>query len=104
MLIGHESFDDLCKSVDESIPSTEYGKYATDYKAYVCGNLAAAQYRGGNLDKALKTAESGKSFVKLVIEIIENGTAEEADKALAALGDTDENLKKLLEEFKNEGK
>lgn len=104
MLIGHEGFDDLCKSVDESIPSTEYGKYATDYKAYVCGNLAAAQYRGGNLDKALKTAESGKSFVKLVIEIIENGTAEEADKALASLGDTDENLKKLLEEFKNQGK
>ena len=39
-----------------------------------------------------------------ILEIIENGTADEADKALAALGDTDENLKKLLEEFKNEGK
>lgn len=103
-LIEDDGFDTLCKAVDESIMSTEFGKYAKDYKGYICGNLAAAQYRSGDLDKALKTAESGKSFVKLVLAIIENGTADEADKTLAALGDSDENLKKLLEEFKNEGK
>ena len=73
-------FDALCSLRNEELSHTQFGSYATDYRTYILGNLAVAQYRSGDLQAAVKTAEEGEKecFKKLVIEILVNGT--EADK------------------------
>ena len=103
-LVEEEGFADLCELKDKQLSEVDYGEGAfitINYKAYICGHLSAAQYRSGNLEKAISAAEKGASFTKLVIEIIENGTKADAEKVLGALGSSDENLTKLLNEFIN---
>ena len=79
-LIDEDGFDGLCRQRNEELAKTQFGQYATDYKTYILGNLALSQYRTGDLNKAVKTAELGEKecFKKLVIEIILHGT--DADK------------------------
>lgn len=104
MLISDEGFDELCTRRDDEV--VDIGFYLdaeVRFKVYICANLSAAQYRMGSLDNAIKTAETGGSFTKLIIEIIENGTKSDAEKVLEALDGSDENLIKLLEEFINKG-
>lgn len=80
-LIEKDNFDEVCRQRNEELSRTDFGYFAVDYSTYIIGNLAAAQYRAGDLDKAIKTAEHGKQecFAKLVIEILENGSAEDLD-------------------------
>lgn len=84
-LIDREDFNELCRRRDEELSRTQVGKYttATNYNTYIIGTLAAAQYRAGDLEKAVKTAERGKTldyFRKLVIEVFVNGTAEDKER------------------------
>ena len=79
-LIEKDDFDELCRRRDEELSRTLFGVYATKYNTYIIGNLAVAQYRAGDLQKAVKTAESGEEldcFRKLVIEIILHGTSDD---------------------------
>lgn len=90
-LVEKDDFFDVCRRKNEELARTYYGIYATDYAAYVIGNLAAAQYRAGDLDKAIDTAKRGEAeyFTRLVIEIVENGTREDIEKvknSLSSLG------------------
>lgn len=103
MLVADEGFENLCAEKDKAIADTKYGEYATGYKSYICGNLAAAQYRTDSFDKAFETAKNAGSFSKLAIEIIERGTKEEAQKVIEALDGSDGDLTKLLEEFITKG-
>lgn len=79
-LVEKDDFDELCRRRDEELSRTLFGVYATKYNTYIIGNLAVAQYRAGDLQTAVKTAESGEEldcFRKLVIEIILKGTQED---------------------------
>ena len=81
-LIEKDDFGELCRRRDEELSRTLFGVYATKYNTYIIGNLAAAQYRGGDLKKAVETAERGEEldcFRKLVIEIILHGTQEDKE-------------------------
>ena len=71
-LIESDDFDAVCRRRDEELSRTTFGKYATNYRTYILGNLAVAQYRSGNLQTAVATAERGEveCFKKLVIEVI----------------------------------
>lgn len=83
----HEDFKTLCKEKDEALSGNGYGKYRLSYNGYISGHLAAAQYRTGDIGKAVKTAESGgvQSFSKLVIEIAERKDKPSAQSVIAAL-------------------
>ena len=73
-------FNELCLHRDGELKQTQFGQHTGDYKTYILGNLAVAQYRAGDLKKAVETAELGKKecFTKLVLEIILKGTEEDA--------------------------
>lgn len=107
MLISDEGFEDLCTAKDETLSAGEYGEYRSDYKTYICGNVSAAQYRAGDIQKAVNTAGmSGvKGYTKLVIAVAENADAESAAIILTALENSSaqsgsyeylENLKTIL--------
>lgn len=102
-LVAREDFSALCLSRDEKL-NIAYG-----YNDYIRGNLAAAQYRGGNFDKAVETASQGtpQSFVKLVIEVTDGGTEEQAHKLIDALKDcpdaTAVNLTQILNRYISKG-
>lgn len=102
-LIADEGFDGLCTRNDEKFANSEYGAYAKDYKGYICGNLAAAQYRTGSTDKAVATAEKYASYNKLVIEIYNKKDKEAAQKVLSSLDGSNEDLSKLLEQIISQG-
>lgn len=101
-LIARNDYASLCEGKDADF--LLYG-----YNDYIRGSLAAAQYRGGNFDKAVETASGGtsQSFVKLVIEVTDGGTGKQARElieALANYGDADaENLISILEEYISTG-
>ena len=79
-LIDRDDFAKLCNRRDEELSRTAYGIYATKYNTYIIGNLAASQYRSGDLKKAVETAERGdevRCFRNLVIEIRLHGSAED---------------------------
>lgn len=85
-LVEKSDFDAVCRRKNEELFHTAYGYLPLDYSTYIRGSLAAAQYRAGNLDKAIKTAEKGgipDCFTKLVIEIVENGSAADIAKIRA---------------------
>ena len=84
-LVEKDDFDTLCLKRNEELARTQYGTLATDYETYIISNLAVAQYRAGDLKKAVTTAESGKEvtcFKRLVIEIRIYGTAEDRENVL----------------------
>ena len=82
-LVAKPDFESLCAKKDEEVAKkledTQLGSYTTSYSAYVIGNLAVSQYRTGNLEKAVATAESGdkECFKKLIIEVVLHGTEED---------------------------
>lgn len=102
-LVADEGFEGLCARKNELVADTEYGSYAADYKGYICGSLAAAQYRTDSVDKAVATAEKYGSYTKLVIAIYENKDKDAAGKVLTALDGSDEDLSKLLEQIISQG-
>lgn len=98
-LVEDSKFEEVCTTKDEYISSTDYGEYASGYKKYIFANLSRSQYRTGNLDGAITSAQKGASFSKLVLEIIEKEDIQSASKVLSILKDYDEDLYKLLEKF-----
>lgn len=100
-LLSHEKFDEVCERKDNSLNAT------LNYKAYICGSLALSQYRQGELDKALSSAEEGGAdgFIKLVLEVCERGNIDEAKAvkekliSIEYVGDTADGLIKILNEF-----
>ena len=80
-LVKCDNFDELCTKRNEKLADTLYGRYATSYKTYIIGNLAAAQYRLGDLQKAVQTCELGdkECFKRLILEIVQNGTEEDRE-------------------------
>lgn len=91
MLTEKSDFDKVCRRKDEELSRTQFGSYAADYRTYIIGNLAVSLYRTGDLEKAIKTAETGEvqCFSRLVIEIIENGSAEDIEKVKSSLNRLD---------------
>ena len=90
-LIGKGDFDEVCRRKDEELSRTQFGVYAANYKTYIIGNLAAAQYRSGDLEKAISTAGLGEvqCYAKLVIEIVANGSEEDMEKVISSLSRLD---------------
>ena len=87
-LMDKDDFDALCNQKDEEISKTQYGVYASNYRSYILGNLAVSQYRTGNLQKAVSTAEKGISSTddpevmqeylkRLILEVVLHGTEED---------------------------
>lgn len=85
-LLSDGKFDEVCTAKDGAIPENTAG-VPFGYKAYVCGHIAVAEYRLGDIDKAVKTALTGgeNSFPKLVIEVSSNGDRTSANAVLSAL-------------------
>lgn len=84
-LVEKEDFDGVCRRRDEELARTEFGSYTLKYNTYIISNLAVSQYRAGDLEKAVATAESGEEvecFRKLVIEIRLSGSASDAEALL----------------------
>lgn len=91
-LIDKKDFGDICLRKDEELSRVDYvGSSAADYRTYILGNLAVAQYRSGNLDKAIETAKRGdeKCFTKLVIAIVQKNSEEEIEKVTSSLNGYD---------------
>ncbi len=101
LLIADKDFDSLCAKKDEALKDGQYGGYTADYKSYICGHLSAAQYRKGDFSEALKSAEFGDSYNKLVLEIVTGGTKAEAGKVLEKLEGSGNSLIPLLNNFIN---
>ena len=83
-LIDRDDFSQLCTRRDGEL-SSQVGQYttATDYKTYIIGTLAAAQYRSGDLEKAVQTAERGGNvdcFRKLVLEVVLRNNEDDIQK------------------------
>lgn len=101
-LIAKDNFGEICRKKDAELSRVPIvGIHTLDYNTYILGNLAVAQYRGGDLKKAVATAESGdkvECFTKLVIEIIEHGSAEDREnvQTYPSRLDTIEYIKGLL--------
>ena len=70
-LLECDDFEEYCNERDKQL-SSHVGQYLSqpNYKAYIIGTLSLSQYREGDLEKAIKTAESGGNldcFRKLII-------------------------------------
>ena len=91
-LIDRQDFDKLCALRDEQL-TPQVGQYTTaDYKTYVISTLAAAQYRAGNLEKAVQTAERGGTvncFRKLIIEVLSSNNQADIEKVQTLPKDAD---------------
>lgn len=99
-LSERDDFVELCRHRDEELSHTQVGKYSANYKVYILGTLATAQYRTGDLKKAVETAEKGGNidyFRRLIIEVFTNGS--ETDRQLLPTLPKDELLKESVVEF-----
>ena len=79
-LIAHKDFDEVCSKRNEQLSQNKYGQLTADYKSYMCGNVAAAEFRSGKLQTAINTAgkaESEMAFIKLTVEVAQKGSADE---------------------------
>lgn len=85
-LLSDEKLDEVCANRDKAIPENTAG-IPFGYKSYICGHISVAEYRLGDIQKAVQTAEKGgeKSFPKLVIEIASRGDKTAAGEVLSAL-------------------
>lgn len=91
-LIARTDFDEVCAKRNEKLLQSEFGQYAADYKSYICGNVAAAEYRSGKLQTAITTAAKAgteTAFIKLTLEVAKKGTAAEKGKLQAVLNEKD---------------
>lgn len=84
-LIDRDDFDKLCRQRDEQILRSQYGDLTKKtYKTYILSTLSASQYRRGDLEKAIRTAERSEEgvdcFRKLIIEIVLHGSDEDIEK------------------------
>ena len=102
MLVEEDGFEELCAEKDKELSDSDYGKDTVSYKSYVLGHLAAAQYRGGDLQNAIKTAENGgeQSLTRLVLSIVgKNDKAAAKDENLLTALDGFDNLKSVLQQI-----
>lgn len=101
-LIGKEDFEGVCQNKNISLAGTAFGVYAIDYESYVLGNLAWAQYRQGDLEKAVATCERGEyysCFNRLIYAVVASGSDEDLQTLKTApqnLG-AQEYIKSMLE-------
>lgn len=97
----HDDFGKICAAKDEALSGGVYGEHTGEYRAYIFGHLAAAQYRAGDTDKAVSSAKAGGelAYVKPVIEISERADKSAAVKFLSALREEDqtERVKNLID-------
>lgn len=100
-LTTHEEFGKICAVKDEALSGGIYGEHTGEYKAYIFGNLAAAQYRAGDTDKAVASSKAGGelAYLKPVIEISERADKLAAEKFLTALENEEktERIKNLID-------
>ena len=87
--VEKSDFDAVCRSRNEDIArnwilSSDSVLPAPDYRTYIIGSLAAAQYRStGDLDKAMATAELGgkvECFTKLIVAVAEKDNKQDIEK------------------------
>lgn len=92
-LVSEEEFSALCIDKDEKLSNGGYGAHTVNYRAYICGHLAAAQYRGGDLISALQSAQTGgtQSYTRLVSEIIQKNDKPSAESVIAELEKAEQN-------------
>ncbi|MDE6597915.1 MAG: hypothetical protein K2K60_04680 [Clostridia bacterium] len=98
-LIARTDFDEVCNAKNEKLSQSQYGKYTADYKSYICGNVAAAEYRGGDLQTAIKTAGKANSetaFIKLTLEVAKKGTDKEKKELKTAIENKYPDLANIL--------
>ena len=91
-LLNDTRFDKLCEKKSEKI--------SYDYKSYICANVAVAQYRRGDLTKAIKTADSANTedgYIKLVLCVHEKGSAEDKAKLYNSIKNDYEQLANILQ-------
>ena len=104
-LSSHAQFGELCDSKDKAFGNDELGKYRQSYKAYICGSLAAAQYRGGDFQSSLTSAKQGgpAAFTKLAIEIAERRDGIAAKSVIGALSEYEQTVqvRNLINLLKN---
>ena len=83
-LIARDDFDKMCEKRDSELVPLDGKQGATNnYKTYILSTLAVSQYRTGNLEKAVVTAEKGgtvASFRKLVIEVVSSKNKADIEK------------------------
>jgi len=91
-LLSHDKFDGL--------NAEKNAKLSYDYKSYICGNVAAAQYRRGDLQKAIATAnlaDTEDAFIKLTLCVRECGSEQEKAELYTAIKDKYQNLANILQ-------
>lgn len=100
-LIVDESFEELCSEKDKLISGSDYAQYTSAYKTYICGHVAAAEYRSGKLEKAIEAARKGgvHAFTKLVLQIAETNDKSAAESVIFALEELQDS-EKLIEILK----
>ncbi|MDE7083014.1 MAG: hypothetical protein K2O89_04855 [Clostridia bacterium] len=114
-LISDEKFEEVCNLMNGQ-PSKVEG-VTIDYKQYVHGSVAAAKYRSGNKEEALKTAIAAMDGVEgfpinnalaiLSLQVISDGDTDTANSLLAEIenhGEAgNEYYETLIKELRNVG-
>ena len=88
-LIEKQDFEKLCIDKNEDLSQGAFGIYRLDYESFILGNLAASQYREGDLLKAVETCSKGEyqCYNRLVIAVAESGSAEDLETLKSAPSD-----------------
>ncbi len=89
-LIYRDDFDLVCTKRNEQLSQNEFSTVTSDYKSYICGSVAAAQFRGGSLETAVKTASIPRTetaFIKLTRQVSETGSQAEKEALKGALNE-----------------
>lgn len=91
-LISNEKFEEICENNSKKVTAENGTEIIIDYKQYVHGNVAAAKYRKGNGEEALKTAKNAMDGVQgfpknnalssLALAVIDAGDADFAKTLL----------------------
>ena len=91
-LIARDDFDKLCAKRDGELAPADGVEASRNYKTYILSTLAVSQYREGNLEKAVATAERGGTidcFRKLLIEVVSSKKQADIDKVQTLPTDPD---------------
>ena len=98
-LLASEDFEDFCAYRDKQLSAnTEYlSEYS--YRTYMLSTIALAEYRAGDLQKAVQTANRGEKecFRKLALEVVICGTAEDREDLLKFVDPTIDGVVDLIE-------
>lgn len=93
-LVEHNQFETLCEEKDEFYSNGDFSEYTSDYKQFICGNLAVAYAKTESKDKALECAYSANgetsfkksnALIALSLYVAEQGDSEFARNITAKL-------------------